>query len=56
MKDLSLFHMYNTIVHIIEISTYVRGQAIVWFFVSTFSVQSMIYVFNTLRAGLRYSA
>jgi len=34
--------MYNTIVHIIVISTYMRRQAIVWFFVSTFSVQSAI--------------
>jgi len=35
---LSLFHIYNTIVHTIVISTYMRGQAIAWFFVSTFSV------------------
>jgi len=38
--------MYNTIVHIIAISIYMRGQAIVWFFVSTFSVQNVIYVFK----------
>jgi len=38
--------MYNIIVHIIVISTCMRGQAIVWFFVSTFSVQTVNYVFK----------